>query len=174
MLHSDSSSGECLVYTYKEGMLSPLAHDLIIRVTTWSVDVNLERGTVEAAFDAGSLRVIDAAKDGVLAEGTLSAQAREEIDENIRKHVLETAKFSEVRFTGEKIEPVGDGFQFEGSLYLHGRARPITATSRAEGELQVIELQIHQPDFAIKPFKAMLGALKVKPDVLVKLSLHLG
>jgi hypothetical protein len=34
----------------------------------------------------------------------------------------------------------------------------------------VAEVKIHQPDFGIKPYTAALGALKVKPDVLVRVS----
>ena len=34
----------------------------------------------------------------------------------------------------------------------------------------VAELKLHQPDFGIKPYSAALGALKVKPDILVRVS----
>jgi len=34
----------------------------------------------------------------------------------------------------------------------------------------VAEVPIHQPDFGIKPYSAMLGALKVKPDLVVRCS----
>jgi hypothetical protein len=34
----------------------------------------------------------------------------------------------------------------------------------------VAEIKLHQPDFGIKPFTAALGALKVKPDVVVRVS----
>jgi hypothetical protein len=34
----------------------------------------------------------------------------------------------------------------------------------------VVELKLHQPDFGIKPFSAALGALRVKPDVMIRVS----
>jgi hypothetical protein len=41
---------------------------------------------------------------------------------------------------------------------------------RAEGDRWVAEMNIHQPDFGIKPYTAALGALKVKPEVMVRIS----
>jgi hypothetical protein len=41
---------------------------------------------------------------------------------------------------------------------------------RADGDRWVTDLKLHQPDFGIKPFSAALGALKVKPDVIIRVS----
>ena len=39
-----------------------------------------------------------------------------------------------------------------------------------EGRL-VAEVRLHQPDFGITPYRALLGALRVRADVLVSLSI---
>ncbi|MBW1758625.1 MAG: YceI family protein, partial [Deltaproteobacteria bacterium] len=57
-----------------------------------------------------------------------------------------------------------------GTLQLYGKSRSIQTSVRATGGRWVAELKLHQPDFGIKPFSAALGALKVKPDVLVRVS----
>jgi len=48
--------------------------------------------------------------------------------------------------------------------------RPISAETRVEGGKQVAEVEIDQPEFGVVPFKAMMGTLKVKPVVRVKVS----
>jgi hypothetical protein len=34
----------------------------------------------------------------------------------------------------------------------------------------VAQVVLHQPDFGIKPYSAMLGALRIRPDVRIELS----
>ena len=60
----DSSNASCVVFTFKEGLLSPVAHDLRISVTRFSVLLDGARSTVTATFDTGSLLVDTAMKDG--------------------------------------------------------------------------------------------------------------
>ena len=36
----DASNAECHIYTYKEGVLSAIAHDLKIKVTSFRIDVS--------------------------------------------------------------------------------------------------------------------------------------
>ena len=49
--HFDATSAECLVFTYKEGLLSALAHDLEIRVPGFEVDVDDATLAVRARAD---------------------------------------------------------------------------------------------------------------------------
>jgi hypothetical protein len=53
---------------------------------------------------------------------------------------------------------------------MHGKARSIQTSIRADGDRWVAEVTVHQPDFGLKPYTAALGALKVKPDVIVRVS----
>jgi hypothetical protein len=41
---------------------------------------------------------------------------------------------------------------------------------RREGERLATSVRLHQPDFGIAPYRAMLGALRVKADVVVRAS----
>jgi len=63
------------------------------------------------------------------------------------------------------------GYRVEGRLTLHGTERGITLLARRRGERLEAEVSLHQPDFGIRPFKAFGGALKVRPDVVVRVSL---
>jgi hypothetical protein len=53
---------------------------------------------------------------------------------------------------------------------MYGKSRNIQTSVRSDGDRWVAEVKIHQPDFGIKPYTAALGALKVKPDVVVRVS----
>jgi polyisoprenoid-binding protein YceI len=170
MAHYDAASAECLVFTFKEGLLSAIAHDLRIRVTRFDVDVE-GTSAVRARFDADSLRVVSAMHDGVPNEATLSDGDKQKIEGNIRDDVLAAKKHPEIRFDATKITPEGEGFRVEGDLALHGQTRPIAFHARPEGDRLVAEVTLHQPDFGIKPYSAMLGTLKIKPDVRVRCSI---
>jgi hypothetical protein len=58
----NESQAECLVFTFKDGLLSKIAHDLKVQVTRLVVDVTPV--AVRAEFDLQSLRVVVAMKDG--------------------------------------------------------------------------------------------------------------
>ena len=62
----DSKSAELLVFTFKEGLLAPLAHDLKLRAESFELTVE-ESGdsfNIRLEVDPRSLRVFSAVKDG--------------------------------------------------------------------------------------------------------------
>src|SRR5688572_22210663 len=66
----NASNAECLVFTYKDGLLSAVAHDLKIRVTDFSLTVDEAQDEVSGTFNAGSLRVVNAMSSGTDTPGT--------------------------------------------------------------------------------------------------------
>ncbi|MEZ4299133.1 MAG: YceI family protein [Polyangiaceae bacterium] len=167
--HQDNA--DVLVFTFKEGLLSAVAHDLQIRVTRFAIDIEPETNAINATFDARSLRVMTAMKDGMPTEA-LSDGDRRKIEENIVDDVLHSKRFPEIRFTSSSVEEDGaGGYRVRGTLALHGKTREVTVLSRNDGEGQVMEVKLHQPDWGIQPYSALFGALKIKPDVLVRIAL---
>lgn len=163
----DAQSGWCRVLTFKEGMLSAIAHDLELEVTRWSLTI--EGGhLLSARFEAGSLRVLHAMHDGK-PTSQLSASDRAKIEKTLREEVLGSARHPEITFSGEGTAE-GEGFAIRGTLTLCGKARPLTAQARPSGDRLVAEATVNQPDFGIRPYSAMLGALKVRPQVIVRVS----
>jgi hypothetical protein len=163
----EAGQAECWIFTFKEGLLSAVAHDLKLRVTKLAVVVDGESG-VEATFDAGSLVVATPREDGRDAPGLLSGPDKRTIEGNIRADVLEAHDFPEIRFASTRVARENEGWRVEGKLTLHGRTRSIAFTTRAEGGKQVAEITLHQPDFGIRPYRAMLGTLRIAPDVRVR------
>ena len=165
----DENFAECLVFTFKEGLLSAIAHDLKIAVTRFRIEVDETARRIEGRFDANSLRVVCAMRDGKESEGTLGADQKREIEGNIVRYVLASASHPEIRFTSTSVAEEGAGFRVEGELALHGRTRPQAVSVRKDAGRYVATARLHQPDFGIRPYSAMLGALKVKADVEVRI-----
>lgn len=167
-----AQNAECLVFTFKEGLLSPVAHDLRLQVTRFSVDVDAGAGSVTATFDASSLVVDSPMKDGAENPSALSAADKHKIAAQIRDDVLETRKHPEVAFRSRSLRQRSDGgYDFDGDLSLHGVTRSLAGATQLVNGRQVLELTLHQPDFGITPYKAMLGALKIQADVRVRVTL---
>jgi len=172
MAKLDASSARCIVLTYKEGLLSAVAHDLKLEVTRFTLDVDNAMTSVTGVFEASSIRVLCAVKDGIDAPSTLSERDKRDIQGNIEKDVLEVRKHAHVRFHSTAVEREGDGFRVRGRLEIKGKSREVSCDVRSIGPDWVCEITLHQPDFGIKPFSAMLGAMKIKPDVDVRLSVQ--
>jgi polyisoprenoid-binding protein YceI len=163
-------NAECLVFTYKDGLLSKIAHDLKIRVTNFQIEVDEATQSVSASFDASSLRVETAMKDGTENPKALSDGDKQKIAGQIQEDVLQAQKFPVIQFQSRAVVPRPDGgFDLQGELNLHGVTKPMNATTRVENGHQVMELTIHQPDFGITPYRAMMGTLKIQPDVRLRL-----
>jgi polyisoprenoid-binding protein YceI len=161
----DEKAAECLVFTFKEGLLSPLGHDLKLHVTRFVVEVADDRIAVEARFDAASLRVQAAMVDG--REAQVSARDRRSIESTIVEEILRARRFPEIVFRSTAVTPN----ELRGALTLVGRTRDVVCKHEVEGGRHVATARLHQPDFGIAPYSAMLGTLRIRPDVLVRVSL---
>jgi polyisoprenoid-binding protein YceI len=168
MVSIDASAAQVFVYTFKEGLLSLVAHDLKLRFTRFHIDLDLPAGRLEGRFDAASLVTECAMRDGAPAHSVLSAKDRRDIEDNIRKDVLDHRRHPEIRFAATAIQEGPSGYQVSGRLSLQGRERPIAfAVTRRGGTLRA-EVRLHQPDYGIKPFSAVFGTLKIKPEITIE------
>jgi len=174
MLRFDQDSAECLVFTFKEGLLSAVAHDLKIRVERFEIAVDEAARTVEGRFDATSLRVVCAMSAGKDDKGALSESQKREIEGNIVRDVLDAKKHAEIRFVSSAVEDDDGGFRVRGELALRGRRKRIEVAVRKVRKRWIADAVIHQPDFGIRPYSALLGTLKVKADVEVQVILPAG
>ncbi|WP_242345106.1 YceI family protein [Anaeromyxobacter terrae] len=164
-------AARCEVLTFREGALSALAHDLLLDVTAFDLVVDPAVPSVTARFDPASLRVVGAMRDGRPLAGALRGSDAREIEETIAATVLRARRFPEIRFTSTGVSRREGGYEVRGTLTLAGVTRPIEVPVRRDGERLVAEVPLHQPSFGVKPYTAMLGTLRVKADVLVRLSL---
>lgn len=182
MAQFDASNSECLIFTYKEGLLSAVAHDLKLRVTrfeiTTSTPVPGASGStaplpVSAIAWCSSVQVVNALKDGQETPSALSERDKQKIQATLQDEVLESRRFPEVRLVGTAMPEANGGYRLAGQLTLKGVSRPISAQLRDTAAGYVTELTLHQPDFGIKPYSAMLGALKIKPAITIRVETRL-
>lgn len=165
----------CRVFTFKEGLLSKIAHDLEIAVEKFELDIDAEASRARGQFDTGSLRVLHAMSEGSPNPTALSDTDKAKIGKQIQQEVLGSAQHPQATFQAAEVsEAPGGGWLVAGELTLHGVTRPVKAESKQAGSTQVCELTLHQPDFGITPYKAMMGTLKVQADVKVRLELGGG
>jgi hypothetical protein len=175
MLRFDASSARCEVLSFKEGLLARMAHDLKIEVSRFTIDVDTDTLAIDARFDSSSLRVVCAMDCGVDApNATLNTDDRQQIEERIMEDVLDARRYPEIRFRSTKVVKTGDHFRVSGALALHGHERQLELVVRVAAGRAATEVALWQPDFGIRPFSAMLGALRIRPDVMVRLSLPWG
>ena len=170
MARYDAYNSECLLFSFKDGLLARLAHDLKLQVERFSIEVDDTTHVIKATFDPSSIQVVCAQLDGRDDPSTLSKGDKKKIYDNVTKDVLRTRKHPEIRFDSTQVVSRGEGFAVEGTLQMYGKSRSVETSVRPDGSRWVAEFRLHQPDFGIKPFSAALGGLKVKPDVLVRVS----
>ena len=100
MTSYDSSTAECCVFTFKEGLLSPVAHDLRLRVTRFEIEVG---DVVNASFDATSLVVDAPMKDGRENPSALTAADKTKIAGQIRDDVLHASRHPQITFRSRAL-----------------------------------------------------------------------
>lgn len=164
------TEGECRLFTFKQGALSALGHDLALRAQRWSVDLRRESRAVTARVVAASLEVVCARRQGSDDMGALSSGDRAKIERTARAEVLRVERFPEVVFEGAWTGQ--DPSTVDGSLTLCGVTRPIRVAVSRGGAGLVCTATVHQPTWGITPFQAMLGALRVQADVRVEWTLR--
>ncbi len=164
MTRFDPSTASCDVFTFREGALARVGHDLKLRATRFQIEA--DRAFVRARFDAQSLRVVAAMRAGLEDPFALSDTDRRDIERTCARQVLEAHRFPEIVFTSSAVEP---GL-VRGILSLHGtEASGDFAVEQVEGRA-VAEMELDVRRFGIRPYSAMFGALRVAPRVRVVVS----
>lgn len=162
------ANARCEVLVFREGLLAAVAHDLLLRVTGFEISVDLGAPAVTARFDADSLRVVTAMRDGRALPDALGRADVRKIEATIASEILHAPRFPRIRFVSTEVDPTPGGYDVHGALTLGGTTRALVLSVHREGGGLASEVTLHQPDFGIEPYRAMLGALRVKPDVVVR------
>jgi polyisoprenoid-binding protein YceI len=169
MQRCDEGSAECRVLTWKDGLLSAVAHDLRLRVGKFSIAFDETTGTIDADFDPASLSVVCARRDGADAPELLSDADKRKIDAHVRDDVVQVRRHAQITFVGKRIGGDARAMQVEGQLRMHGQKRSLRVNVEQRDGKWMCEVELHQPDWGIKPFTAMLGTLRVKPTIRVQI-----
>ena len=165
------SDGTVRVKTGRQGMASKVGHDLTLEAANWkatlTVDADPSRSEVNATIEPRSLEVTAA------TGGAKPVSDKDKKD--IKKNISELLGNGSITFTSTSVEVKNDtSLKVPGELSIAGQSRPVTLdlTATPDGRLTG-SLTVVQSQFGIKPFSAMMGALKVKDEVEVNLDVAL-
>jgi polyisoprenoid-binding protein YceI len=146
------------VLTYREGVAAKVGHDLVIEVTRWEATVEPDSVVLEA--DPRSLEV----REGRRGVKPLTDRDRDEIRRNIDDKVL---RGQPVAFRSRSVVREGDGLTVEGDLSIGATTRPLTARLDVAGDRVTGTIPLTQSAWGIKPYRGLMGALKVRDEVEV-------
>jgi polyisoprenoid-binding protein YceI len=144
------------VLTYREGVAAKVGHDLVLEVTRWEATV--EEGSVELTADARSLAV----REGRRGVKPLTDRDRDEIRRNIDEKVL---RGQAIAFRSRAVRREEAALTVEGDLSIGAATRPVTARLDVAGGRVTGTIPLTQSAFGIKPYRGLMGALKVRDDV---------
>jgi polyisoprenoid-binding protein YceI len=159
-----NETAQCFVYIYREGALSAIGHDLKLVAGDFSFERTGEE-SVRAECSAAAIEVV-----GSIDGRSLSEKDRADIKQNMLKDVLDARRFPKISFRSTAIS----ASSIQGVLALRGVEKQIEARLERNAQRIVSKFSIDQTRFGIKPFKALLGALRVKAVVDVEVVLSLG
>ncbi|HET9075221.1 MAG TPA: YceI family protein [Solirubrobacteraceae bacterium] len=161
------------VLTGRTGPAAAMGHDLEISVERWRAEIGTGADGALTALaleaDADSLRVIS----GSGGAKPLSAGDKAKIEATVRTKIL---RGTAIRFRATEIAAAGaERLDVTGELSLGERQGPVTvalcweASGRFSGAATV-----HQSAFGIEPYSALLGALRLRDEVTVRVEGRLG
>jgi polyisoprenoid-binding protein YceI len=161
------ANGTLQVRTYREGVAQKVGHDLIIDVGQWEAAAEVrEDGTLSAVqlnADPRSLQV----REGLRGLKPLTDKDRADIRNTIDERILLGRR---IAFGSTAIETGNGGLSVRGELELAGKRRPVSFELDAAPDGRVRgTLPLTQSEWGIKPYRGLMGALKVRDTVEVVL-----
>jgi polyisoprenoid-binding protein YceI len=161
-------SATLTVKTGKTGAAAKAGHDLDIKVSSWSAQLDLGEAPAPSSMsltaDSRSLKVI-AGSGGMQSLGD---DDRANIEQTIDDVVL---KGGAISFRSTHVYPAAGG---DGELHVHGDLNLLGRTGPIEFRLRLDDdghlsgcATVVQTAFGLKPFSALFGTLKVSDAVEV-------
>lgn len=161
------------VKTYREGVAAKVGHDLVMDVTRWEATVDVSPDPASAAValsaDPRSLEV----RQGLRGVKPLTDKDRGEIRKTIDDKVL---RGQPIAFRSTEVGPPDDSGRFvvRGDLTVGGETRPVTADLALSPDGHVSgTIPLTQSEWGIKPYRGLMGALKVRDALEVVIDARL-
>jgi len=153
------------VFTFRDGLLARLAHDL--RLSVGRFELTLERGRLQGWFDPSSLTVDGVAHGDRVDAAALSAEDKLKIQQTIARELLETSRHPRIELEG-KLGQVDGQFVLDAKLRMHGVDRTLQIPLRLTALGMTAEIEFAPSLFGIPPYKAFGGAIRLQDRVLVR------
>lgn len=155
------------VFTFKDGLLARMAHDL--RLSLARFEVALEDGRVRGSFDPASARVDGVAHGERVDAAGLSDKDKRTIEDTIAKDILDAARHRRVELDGTLLP---DPWRVEGRLTIRGRTVDVELPVEIGGDGLVVDVPIVPSRWGVAPYKALAGAIRLQDRWRVRLALE--
>jgi polyisoprenoid-binding protein YceI len=168
------ADGKLRVKTGRQGLASKVGHDLTLEAANWkatvTVDADAGQSEVQATIEPRSLEVVAA------TGGAKPVSDKDKKD--IMKNIAGLLGNNSITFQSTSVQVKTDTtVTVAGNLSIGGQSRQTTLDLTIQPDGGGAQLKgrvpIVQSNFGIKPFTAMMGALKVKDEVEVELDVKL-
>lgn len=159
--------GRLVLLTTRKGAAAAMGHDLTIEAQKWSGEVVVDtddpaKSSVSLSVDTSSLKVVE----GKGGAKPLSDGDKAKIQGSM-EDVLKTKTNPTMTFESTSVSASGDtSAKVDGTLTVVGKSGPASVqvtlddSGRAKAKTTIV-----QSAFGIKPFSAMMGALKLGDEV---------
>lgn len=158
-------NGRLTVKTSREGLAKKVGHDLIIEVREWSASVNVGEDPSQTSISASAQVSSLNPTEGVGGVKPLTDGDRADIRKNITQKILTSP---EISFKSSSVKVSGNSATISGDLTIMGRSQPVDIQLSEAGGSVKGSFTVVQSRWGIKPFTAMMGALKVADPVQVE------
>jgi polyisoprenoid-binding protein YceI len=167
-------NGTLTVHTSRAGVAARAGHDLTLEVKRWSGVLELDpavlgNASLEATIDTTSFEV----REGSGGMKPLTDSDKSDIINNLASKVLNTDRNSTITFKSTSAMAVGGGVTINGDLTISGTTKPVGVNVTVDGDSASGVARIDQPQFGIRPFSALMGTLKVAPEVEIRAQVRL-
>jgi polyisoprenoid-binding protein YceI len=162
------AKGTIQVFTFKEGLLSAVAHDLQIHLEKF--DITLDGENVKGEFPLQSLNLVGPVENGVVQPDKYDAGKRADVHKAMNEDVLKTDRNPTARFSG-RAAPKGEGYSVSGELELGGQKGPLSFDVAKQGASYTGEFEIQPSRWGVEQYKAALGTIRLKDQVKIRFAL---
>jgi hypothetical protein len=154
--------GTLHIFTYREGLLSRIAHDL--RFILPSSVLNQTGDEITGRFKLSQIQLEGALVQGKLAPKLLTEKDRRKILKNLHEKILQSAKHPFAEVNGRLNDK-----RFEGQLGLRNQKAPISCPIQTTAQGFEGQFEIQPSHWGIAPFKAIFGAIQLQDRIGVAL-----
>ena len=175
----DPTQSELVVQLFKAGAGSVLAHDHVVRATTFTGQMQIDlaalsSGSITVEVQAASLKADEATvrqKYGLSSQ--LSEKDRQQIQETmLSKSQLDVEHYPVMKFTSTRIEAQTPGtYAINGKLTIRGVTQSVTFPAQVERRDKALHIRgsfrFSQSSFGYEPYSAFFGAVRNQDEVLL-------
>lgn len=164
-------NGTLSLHTGVEGKAAKMGHNLTIALSDWSASTTFEDGEPVSVTLRASLASLQVVKGEGGVKG-LSDKDKETI-RGTALGAMKAAQHPDATFTSSQVTTAPTGWDLTGQLSIAGATRPATVHVEVTGAGPHRTLSgvvpVLQSEHGVKPYSAMMGTLKVRDRVEVRL-----